>query len=198
MPRYSWQAASRDNWLCNQIFSLNLREIRMPDRPITENLQPTPHSSTLQNDLLVQRIDDYVKGHLMGGEPAGQSHPDRPLSFKPGDGKTPSDAGLSISLPGGDMIGFHGEKQTLDTTDGSHLTVNHGGWKLKDEKGKDVTELPQLTRELRNPPWFDLSNGGTVTYDGDKTTLKYHGNTVVMDQSGLKSIEKNNKVEDLR
>ena len=106
---------------------------------------------------------------------------------------------VSLSLPGGDHLSFGAAGERLDTADGNHLTVKNGGWDMTDANGKKVEELPQLTRELRMPPWYDLSNGGRVTYDNGQTTITMPGGKeVVFDKGGISAIKQDSTVERLR
>ena len=108
-------------------------------------------------------------------------------------------ADLTLKLPGGDNISISGSKETLNDRDGSSLTVDHGKWSLKDPGGNDVKEIPQLTRELRVPQWYDLTNGGKVTYGNDATTITYpDGHTVSFNKAGITQIDRDNEKERIR
>jgi hypothetical protein len=57
------------------------------------------------------------------------------------------------------------DKPVARMPNGDTLTVNASDpeqpWQMQDSDGKPVKVLPLLTREIRQPPWSEMSNGAT-------------------------------------
>lgn len=57
--------------------------------------------------------------------------------------------------------------KTATMPNGDKLTVDSSSqanpWHMEDKNGNPIKVQPQLTRELRQPQWFDMSNGATFT-----------------------------------
>jgi len=63
-------------------------------------------------------------------------------------------------------------------------------WTLKNGD-KDVDLIPQDDKVMRQPQWYDLTDGGRITYNDDKTEIKFgSGEVVDFDKNGIRSVSR--------